>query len=61
MMEVAKSRGAEIALSDDLLREAGPNSPLLTSGVLNGPEDVQVRGRAGSINVWLWRRGAPTP
>ncbi|WP_320109662.1 adenylate/guanylate cyclase domain-containing protein [Rhodopseudomonas sp. P2A-2r] len=60
MMDVAKSHGAEIALTDDLLRKAGPNSPVQTSGVLNGPEDVQVRGRTGSINVWLWRRGAPT-
>jgi adenylate cyclase len=59
MMEVAKSHGAEIALTDDLLREAGRNSPGLLSGALTGPEDVQIRGRAGSINAWLWRRGAP--
>jgi adenylate cyclase len=58
MMEVAKSHGAEIALTDDLLREAGRNSPGLL-GALTGPEDVQIRGRAGSINAWLWRRGAP--
>jgi adenylate cyclase len=55
LMEVAAGRGAELALSDELLRRAGPGSPLLASGVLTGPEDMPIRGRTGAISVWLWR------
>lgn len=59
LMEVAASHGAELALSNDLLREAGPRSPLLTSGVLTGPEEAPIRGRSGVMNVWLWRDTGP--
>jgi adenylate cyclase len=55
LMEVAARHGAELALSDELLRRAGPDSPLPESGVLTGPEDMPIRGRAGAISVWLWR------
>lgn len=57
LMEVAANHGAELALSDDLLHAAGARAPLLASGVLSGPEEMPIRGRAGSINVWLWRSG----
>jgi len=55
LMEVAASHGAELALSDELLRAAGPDCVLLKSGVLTGPDETQIRGRSGTLMVWLWR------
>ena len=55
LMEVAAHHGVEIAVSDDLLRAAGPNCALFDSGVLSGPHDTEIRGRAGSLAIWLWR------
>jgi adenylate cyclase len=55
LMEVAASHGAELALSDELLRAAGPGCVLLKSGVLTGPDETQIRGRSGTLMVWLWR------
>jgi adenylate cyclase len=55
LMEVAAGHGVEIAVSDDLLRAAGPNCALFDSGVLTGPHDTQIRGRAGSLAIWLWQ------
>ena len=36
LMEVAARQGAALALSDDLLRKAGPNCALFESGTLTG-------------------------
>lgn len=53
LMEVAASHGAELALSDELLRAAGQD--LFKSGSLTGPEESRIRGRSGSLMIWLWR------
>ena len=52
-MEVAASHGAELALSDELLHAAGQH--LFKSGSLTGPQESPIRGRAGSLMIWLWR------
>jgi len=55
LMEVAAGRGVELAVSDELLRAAGRNSALFDVGALTGPIETRVRGRTGSLDVWLWR------
>ena len=54
-MEVAAKQGAALALSDDLLRRAGPECALLEFGVLTGPRETRIRGRSRALSVWLWR------
>jgi adenylate cyclase len=54
LMEVAANHGAELALSDELLHAAGRDCALFKSGVLTGPTETEIRGRAGSLTVWLW-------
>jgi adenylate cyclase len=54
LMEIAAAHGAELALSDELLRVTG-KADLFESGMLTGPVEAGVRGRAGSLAVWLWR------
>ena len=54
LMEVAARHGAELALSDDLLFAAG-HCALFKSGVLAGPHQTRIRGRSGSLAVWLWQ------
>lgn len=58
LMEVAASNGAEIAISNDLLHSAGRDSAPFTEGKVDGPIDTSLRGRAGSLAVWLWRSQA---
>jgi len=55
LMEVAASRGAELAVSDELLQAAGQDCALFKSGDLAGPTETQIRGRSGSLMIWLWR------
>ena len=55
LMEVAARHGAELAVSDELLRAAGRESQLFESGALTGPVETRLRGRSGSLAVWLWR------
>jgi adenylate cyclase len=55
LMEVAASHGAELAVSDELLRAAGRDCALFKSGELVGPEETRIRGRSGSLVIWLWR------
>ena len=55
LMEVAAKHGAALALSDDLLRQAGPNCALFEFGVLTGPEETRIRGRSRALSVWFWR------
>ena len=55
LMEVAAKHGASLALSDELLREAGPDCALLKRGFLTGPQETRIRGRSGTLAVWLWR------
>ena len=55
LMEVAASYGAEVAVSDHLVRAAGSACSIFDSGVLKGAFEVSIRGRSGSLSVWLWR------
>jgi len=56
LMEVAASHNADVALSDDLHRAAGDACSILESGFLEGTFATAIRGRSGSIPIWLWRR-----
>jgi adenylate cyclase len=55
LMEVAANHGVELAASNELLRAAGRDCALYKSGVLTGPRQTRIRGRSGSLAVWLWR------
>ncbi len=55
LMEVAANHGVELAASNELLRAAGRDCALYKSGVLTGPRDARIRGRSGSLAIWLWR------
>ncbi|MBJ6125910.1 CHASE2 domain-containing protein [Microvirga splendida] len=55
LMEVAASRDADVALSDDLHRAAGDACSIFQSGFLEGTFPTAIRGRSGSIPIWLWR------
>jgi adenylate cyclase len=56
LMEVAASRGAEIAFSAAVVHAASANgSPPPAGGILEGPIETSIRGRSGSVEVWLWR------
>lgn len=61
LMEVAAKHGAALALSDDLLRQAGPNCALFEFGVLTGPEETRIRGRSRALSVWFWRNHSGGP
>jgi len=55
LMEVAARNRAEIAISNDLLHSAGRDSAPFMEGKLDGPIETSLRGRAGSLTIWLWR------
>jgi adenylate cyclase len=55
LMEVAAGHEVELVVSDELLHAAGRNSSLFDVGVLTGPIETRLRGRSGSLAVWLWR------
>jgi adenylate cyclase len=55
LMEVAANHGVELAVSNELLRAAGRDCALYKSGVLTGPRETRIRGRSGSLAIWLWR------
>ena len=55
LMEVAARHGAELALSTEILDRAGELSAPYKSGKLSGPLETQIRGRSGSVAVWLWQ------
>jgi adenylate cyclase len=54
-MEVAAARGVELALSAALVSAAGQAAAPLQAGGLKGPVSAAIRGRAESIDVWLWQ------
>jgi adenylate cyclase len=58
LMEVAAEHGVVLALSDDLLQAAGGNQ-LFASGTLSGPAKSHIRGRTGTLPVWLWQSRLP--
>jgi adenylate cyclase len=53
-MEVAAEHGAQVAVSDELLRAAGRSSRIQIEGRISGPVDTLLRGRMSSISVCLW-------
>lgn len=55
LMEVAASHRTELAVSDELLHVAGEDCDLYKAGVLQGPIETNIRGRSGSLAVWLWK------
>jgi adenylate cyclase len=55
LMEVAAVHGVELAVSNELVRAAGRDCALFKSGVLTGPRETRIRGRSGSLTIWLWR------
>ena len=56
-MEIAAAHNMDVALSDDLFRAAGLACSIFESGVLEGTHQTSIRGRTGTIPVWLWRDG----
>jgi adenylate cyclase len=54
LMETAANHGFELAVSDTLYSAAGNAGIGLESGNLQGPIDVNLRGRTGVLKVWLW-------
>jgi adenylate cyclase len=57
LMEVAASHHADVALSDDLFRAAGEACSVFDSGALAGTLQTSIRGRSGSLPIWLWSAG----
>ena len=55
LMEAAAQQGARVALSDTLRIEAERSGARLKIGSLTGPVEVRIRGRSGSLTIWLWR------
>ncbi len=60
LMEVAASHHADLALSDDLHRAAGEACSVFEAGILDGTFSTSIRGRSGTIPIWLWRED-PVP
>jgi adenylate cyclase len=56
LMEVAAGQGVEVAVSEEMLQAAGRACEFSRVGSLTGPVETPIRGRAGSLAVWLWRR-----
>lgn len=55
LMEVADGQGVEVAASEELLQAAGRACEFYKAGSLSGPMETPIRGRAGSLAIWLWR------
>ncbi|WOH68821.1 adenylate/guanylate cyclase domain-containing protein [Bradyrhizobium sp. BWA-3-5] len=60
LMEVAARHDVRLALSDTLRSAAERIGARLKTGSLTGPVEAQIRGRSGSLAVWLWRNEHPT-
>ena len=60
LMEVAARHDVRLALSDTLRVAAEGIDVRLRTGSLAGPVESQIRGRSGSLTVWLWRGEHPT-
>lgn len=60
LMEVAARQDVRLALSDTLRIAAERTGARLRTGSLTGPVEAQIRGRCGSLAVWLWRNECPT-
>jgi len=55
LMEVAARYDVRLALSDTLRDAAEGIGARLKTGSLAGPVEAKIRGRTGSLTVWLWR------
>ncbi len=55
LMEVAARHDVRLAVSDTLRDAAEDIGARLRTGSLAGPVEAQIRGRTGSLTVWLWR------
>jgi adenylate cyclase len=60
LMEVAARHDVRLAVSDTLRIAAERTGARLRTGSLTGPVEAQIRGRSGSLAVWLWRNECPT-
>ncbi|ANW01430.1 CHASE2 domain-containing protein [Bradyrhizobium icense] len=60
LMEVAASHDVRLALSDTLRIAAQRTGARLKTGSLAGPVEARIRGRSGTLTVWLWRSERPT-
>jgi len=60
LMEVAARHDVRLAVSDTLRIAAERIGARLKTGNLTGPVEAQIRGRSGSLAVWLWRNECPT-
>jgi adenylate cyclase len=61
LMEVAARHDVRLALSDTLRIAAEATGARLKTGRLAGPVEAQIRGRSGSLTVWLWRNEQSGP
>lgn len=59
LMEVAASHHVDLALSDALYHAAERERTVLEAGLLEGPFATSIRGRAGPVPIWLWKRDSP--
>jgi adenylate cyclase len=55
LVEVAAKESAPLAVSEDLLRQAGPDCALFGSGILTAAKETRLRGRSRALTVRLWR------
>jgi adenylate cyclase len=55
LMHVAALHGAALAVSNAMLESAGRGGALHKSGDLEGPIETDIRGRSGTLSIWLWR------
>jgi adenylate cyclase len=55
LMEVAARNQAPLAISSELLLVARRQIEPFEEGSLEGPIETRVRGRSGSLSIWLWR------
>src|SRR5258705_415275 len=55
LMEVAAHHDVRLAISHTLRIAAKSIGARLRTGSLAGPVETQIRGRSGSLTVWLWR------
>ncbi|OCK55287.1 adenylate/guanylate cyclase domain-containing protein [Bradyrhizobium sp. LMTR 3] len=60
LMEVAARHDVRLALSDTLRVAAEGAGARLKTGSLAGPVEAQIRGRSGTLTVWLWHGEHPT-
>jgi adenylate cyclase len=59
LMEVAARYDVRLAVSDTLRNAAEGIGARVRTGSLAGPVEAKIRGRTGSLTVWLWRGERP--